>query len=470
MNQPIDTLISGGQIITSQGVRAADIGITGEQISVVAATSSLRNQAETIVDARGLLVLPGAIDTHFHCRTPGYDVRGDFYTETCAAAAGGVTTVFEMPISNPGCATIETFRNRRSYIEQQAIVDVALYGAPGTLQQHDVFGMAAEGAIAFKIFMHRAPLGRDAEFIGICLTEDDQLYEALQLTKATGRRLVVHAESDSLLEAGIKRLRETGRTDMAAHPESRPPLVEALAIARILTLAEDLGAPVHIAHVTSQHALAVIRRFRRDGVDVTAETCTPYLFFDQDQALQLGPFGKINPPIRTKADQEALWGGIADGTIDFVCTDHSTFLLSEKERGLTDIWVAPSGAPGVQTLVPALMTAALSGRFDLATAVRLMAGTPAQIFGIADRKGAIAAGMDADICLYDPAPRSVYRFEDMHSKAREIDRFFRDYAFQGRVVATYSHGRCVFRAGEIVAKAGEGRFLAAAFKPANVAR
>jgi allantoinase len=460
MAPQIDTLIADGSVLTPQGLRSADVAIAGERIVAVTTPGLLRATTARVVDARGLLVLPGAIDIHFHCRTPGYDERGDFFTETRAAAAGGVTTVFEMPISNPGCATVATFRDRRAHLERQAIIDVALYGAPGTLRVEDVQGMAAEGAIAYKIFMHRAPLGRDAEFIGICLTDDDQLYAALRLTKAAGRRLVVHAESDELLEAGISRMRAAGRRDPQAHPESRPAVVEAVAIARILTLAEDLAAPVHIAHVSSAQALAVVRRFRRDGLDVTAETCPHYLLFAEPDYTRLGPYAKINPPIRSAADQAALWDGLADGTLDVVTTDHATYLPEEKERGRDDIWLAPSGVPGVQCLVPMMLTAALRRRISLADALRLIAGTPAQLFGLADRKGAVAPGLDADLCLYDPAPLSRFSFDQMHSQARGVDRLYRDYEFQGRVVATYSRGRCVFREGAILAEPGSGRFLA----------
>ncbi|HEX9923494.1 MAG TPA: dihydroorotase family protein, partial [Anaerolineae bacterium] len=397
----MDLAITSGQIVTEYGRLQADVGIVDGKIVSLAAPGTLMGAAETF-DANGMLVLPGAIDIHFHARTPAYPERGDFYTETRAAAAGGVTTIFEMPISKPGCATPETFHNRRCLIEEQAIINVALIGAPGTLDNDDVLGMAAEGAIAFKIFMHRPPLGREDEFIGICLTEDDQLHQALALVKTTGRRLIVHCESDSLLEAGLARMQAEGRTDLRAHMDSRPPVVEALAVARLLTLAEDVGAPVHVAHVSCAQAVRLIRRFRRDGLDVTAETCPHYLFFDEEDYLRLGPYAKINPPIRTAGDQQALWAGLADGTLDIVTTDHSTFLDREKKRGWDGVWLSPSGAPGVQTLLPMMLTAALRGRLSLEKAVRLISTEPARLFELAPRKGTIAPGADADICIYDP--------------------------------------------------------------------
>ncbi len=455
----MDLAITNGQIITEHGRFWADVGVVGEKIVALAAPGNLPAAAETI-DASGMMVLPGAIDIHFHARTPAYPERGDFYTETRAAAAGGTTTVFEMPISKPGCATPETFRNRRRLLEEQAIIDVALFGAPGTLDHDDVLGMTAEGAIAFKIFMHRPPLGREDEFIGICLTDDDQLHQALALVKRTGRRLVVHCESDSMLEAGIARMQAEGRTDLQAHMDSRPPVVEATGVARLLTLAEDVGGPVHVAHVSSAHAVRVIRRFQRDGVNVTAETCPHYLFFDEEDYLRLGSYAKINPPIRRAEDRQALWQGLVDGVINVVTTDHSPYRVKEKERGRGGVWLSPSGAPGAQSLLSLMMTAALQGRLSLEQAVRLISAEPARLFDLAPRKGTIAPGADADICIYDPRPATVMRREQMWSQARDIDKLYEGISLQGQVAATLSRGRFVFREGEILAPAGSGRFVA----------
>ncbi len=454
----MDLAITGGQVITAYGRFMADIGTADGRIISLTAPGTLLAATETI-DASGMLVLPGAIDIHFHARTPAYPERGDFYTETRAAAAGGVTTVFEMPISKPGCATPEIFRNRRRLIEELAIIDVALFGAPGTLDRDDVLGMAAEGAIAFKIFMHRAPLGREDEFIGICLTEDDQLYETLLLVKETGRRLVVHCESDSMLEAGLARMQAEGRTDLQAHMDSRPPVVEAVGVARLLTMAEDVGTLVHVAHVSSAHALQLIRRFQRDGVNVTAETCPHYLFFDENDYLRLGPYAKVNPPLRSAEDQQALWQGLADGTINVVTTDHGPYLVAEKERGWQGVWLAPSGLPGVQTRVPIMMTAALQGRLSLERVVQLISTEPARLFGLAPRKGTIAPGADADFCIYDPRPATVMRREQMWSQARDIDKLYEGISLQGQVVATVYRGRLIFREGEILAQAGSGGFI-----------
>jgi allantoinase len=454
----VDLAINGGLVVSEHGRVFADVGIAKGRIAALALPGCLQEAARTI-DASGMLVLPGAIDVHFHSRTPAYPERGDFYTETRAAAAGGVTTVLEMPISKPGCATPETFRNRRRLVEEQAIIDVALFGAPGTLNRADVLGMVEEGAIAFKIFMHRPVLGREDEFIGICLTEDEELYQTLALVKETGRRLVAHCESDSMLEAGLARIKAEGRTDLQAHMDSRPPVVEAMGVARLLALAEDLDVPVHVAHVSSTRALQVIRRFQRDGVDVSAETCPHYLFFTEDDYLRLGPYAKYNPPIRTTDDQRSLWQGLADGIISVVTSDHATYLVEEKERHRDQPWLIPSGGPGVQTLLPMMLTAALQGRLSVEQVVRLISAEPARLFGLEGRKGAIEPGLDADLCVYDPRPQTVMTRDKMLSKARDVEKLYDGMPLQGEVTATVSGGRIVYREGQILAEKGSGRFI-----------
>ena len=454
----MDLALIGGEIVSQHGRVRADLGIDAGTVTAISAPGHIGAATERI-DATDMLVLPGAIDVHFHSRSPAYPERGDFYTETRAAAAGGVTTVLEMPISKPGCATPETFRNRRRLVEEQAIIDVGLYGAPGTLNRDDVLGMVEEGAVAFKIFMHRPVPGREDEFIGICLTEDEELYQTLALVKETGRRLVVHCESDSLLAAGLARIEAEARTDAQAHMDSRPPVVEAVGVARLLTMAEDAGTPVHVTHVSSRHALQVIQRFQRDGVDVSAETCPQYLFFTEDDYLRLGPYAKYNPPIRSAEDQRALWQGLADGSLTVVTSDHGPYLVEEKERHRDRPWLIPSGGPGVQTLLPMMMTAALQGRLSVEQVVGLISAEPARLFGLAGRKGSIEPGLDADLCIYDPRAETVMTRDKMFSKSRDVDKLYEGMPLQGEVVATISAGRIVYREGQILGERGTGRFI-----------
>ncbi|MFN8378086.1 MAG: hypothetical protein U0452_05385 [Anaerolineae bacterium] len=244
----VETVITNGNVVTERGVEALDIGISGGRIVALVAHGTVLDAAETI-DASGQYVIPGAVDIHFHCRAPAYPQRGDFASETQAAAAGGVTTIFEMPISKPCCATGDIFRSRKALGEANAYVNFALFGAPGLLDRREIEDMAAEGAIAWKIFMTAPPAGRNDEFEGLCIPSSDMLYQALKLVAETGLVCTVHPEDNTLLEWHMAQLMEAGRNDIAAHGESRPPHVEALAIATLLTLNEQIQANVHCASV-----------------------------------------------------------------------------------------------------------------------------------------------------------------------------------------------------------------------------
>ncbi|MYI42090.1 MAG: amidohydrolase family protein, partial [Chloroflexi bacterium] len=348
----LDTLITNAQVALESGVQRLDLGILDRRIALLCSDST-GMRAEQIIDAGGKLLLPGAIDIHFHA--PAYPQRGDFATETRAAAAGGVTTIFEMPISKPCCATGEIFRRRRQLAQRDSYVNFGLYGAPGLLDRAEITAMVDEGAIAFKIFMTAAPKGRDDEFEGLCLPDAPQLYQALQLVAETGLVCAVHAENNQLLEWHTAQLIAAGRNDVPAHGESRPPHVEALAIATLLTLNESIGAQLHIAHLSCAEALAVFRRFKATGSTASAETCPHYLLFTEDDLARVGPYAKINPPLRKAADQAALWEGLRDGSLMAITTDHSPFTVAEKESAREDIWATPPGAPGVEELLPGVM-------------------------------------------------------------------------------------------------------------------
>jgi allantoinase len=453
-----DTLIINGDVVTERGVEQLDIGIRGEQIVALLARCTPA-EAREIIDAAGMYVLPGAVDIHFHCRAPAYPERGDFATETWAAAAGGVTTIFEMPISKPCCATVDIFRARKALGEANAYVNFALYGAPGLLRREEVQAMAAEGAVAWKIFTTGAPAGRNDEFEGLCLPGTEELFQGLALVAETGLVCTIHCEDNPLLEWNTARLQAAGRNDIAAHGESRPPYVEALAISTVLTINEAVGANIHIAHVSSAAALNALRRFKRMGATATGETCPHYLFFTEDDMQRVGPYAKINPPLRSHADQAALWEGLADGSLMAVTTDHSPFTVEEKERARTDIWRTPPGAPGIEELVLGMIDAALKGRISLNKAVSLISSNGAKRFGVYPQKGAIIVGSDADLVLYDPRQTTTIAQEMLYSKAKACDKLYEGMTYQGRIRRTLVNGRTVFVDGAVVGERGWGKFV-----------
>jgi len=450
--------IVGGQIANEQGIFAADIGVHNGKIVQVAVPGQLGSATETL-DATGLLVMPGAIDIHWHCRAPAYPERGDFSSETRAAAAGGVTTVFEMPISKPGCATSEILKKRRALGQRDSYVNFGLFCSPGLLDRQDILAMAAEGAIGFKIFMHPPHPGREDEFQGLCITDEGDLYQALMLVRETGLHCTIHSESAQLLEYFSVSMKRTGRKDPLAHVDGRPPVIEASAIATLTVLADALQVPIHIAHLSSKSGLTLIREAQARGVPVTAETCPQYLFFDKQDMDRLGPYAKINPPLRARTDVEALWQGIYDGTIAAVTTDHSPFLVEEKERGWGDIWAGVSGAPGVETFVPVMMDAASSGRLTVSQVVKLISANPARLFRLYPQKGVIQAGSDADLILLDPRAEWTVDTDKMFSRSRHTDKFYAGRKLKGRVISTIVGGNLVYHRGEIVGEQGGGAFV-----------
>lgn len=418
-----------------------------------------RVDAAEVLDAEGMFVLPGAIDIHFHCRAPAFPMRGDFTTETRAAAAGGVTTVFEMPVSKPTVATVAVWEQRRVLAERQAVVNVALYGSPGRLQAHEIEAMAAAGAIGFKLFLPPALKGREDEFEGLIASNMGAVVQALELIRPTGLRCVFHAEDPSLLAYYSARAAAGPGPDFRRHGQSRPPIVEATAVAALVVLADHLDAPVHIAHVSTKGAVELIRAARAGGAPVTAETCPHYLLFTDDILEVAGPYGKINPPIRSAEDRASLWAGLRDGVLDVIATDHAPYHPSEKEAGWENILRAPSGHPGVEALVPVVLTQALNGRLGLDEAIELISTRPAQLFDLYPRKGSLRPGADADITIYDPRlPRRIDRTQWV-SRAAECNRLYDGMPVQGKVHATLVGGRPVFYDGRLLGKPGDGRVV-----------
>lgn len=454
----LDLAIKGGTVVTENGVFAADVGIEGDKIALVARSGGLP-AARREINAEGILILPGVIDIHFHVRAPAHPQRGTWESESRAAAAGGVTTVLEMPISTPGCARRDILENRKQLGLSQAYVNFGLYGAPGLLDRDEILGMADAGACGFKVFTHAAPKDRADEFLGICIEREADLYKALELTKETGLITSFHAENQSLIELFEERIRATGRRDPMAFVESRPPAVEAMSVAQLVVLCAATGARVHIAHVSCAAALNALRKGQTDGLPMTGETCPHYLLFTEEDMAKHGPFAMIKPPLRTAADQAALWGGLFDGSLMAITTDHSPFTLAEKERGLENIWQGAIGAPGVEALVPFVMTEALEGRLTLEQAVRFISTDGAKLFNFYPQKGSIQPGADADLTLYDPRGEGTIDSSRWLTKSKVTERLYHGRRQVGRVDRTIVNGQLVYDRGQIVAEMGVGRFV-----------
>lgn len=453
----LDLLVAGGQALTPDGVHPLDIGVADGRIAGLYARGAAP-EAETVLDATGLHVLPGIVDIHFHVRAPAYPERGTVQSETRAAAAGGVTTLFEMPISKPCCANASEVARRRDHFAENAYIDFGIYAAMGDLTESSRDAMLAEGAIAFKIFTTPAPPGRADEFDGLAFPDEADQYRALLLAAGTDRPLVVHAESAQLLSHFEAASRTLDPADAATHGASRPAICEATAVAKLLAMNISAGARLHIAHVTSAETVQVLRAFAGTS-DFTAETCPQYLFATEQDVARAGVFGKVNPPIRHQADQDALWQAIDDGVITHVTTDHAPFSMAEKAASLGNFPAAPPGVPGIEFMLPAMLDAVSMGRLSLKAAHDLICANGARRYGVYPRKGALLPGSDADLTLVDLAAETVISRETLHTHARDVAHLIEGRRLRGAVVRTLLAGRSVFAAGEILGTAGAGRAI-----------
>lgn len=454
----LDTRVVGGTVVSATGSSRLDVGVAGGRFVGLYAAGWAPEARET-VQAAGLLVLPGVVDAHFHCRAPGHPEREDFDSGTQAAAAGGVTTICEMPTAVPAVRDAATFRDRRAFASRQAHVDFALWAGGGAHSAADIQGMAAEGAIGYKLFLHAAPPGREVEYAGVTATDTASLYQSLAWIQPTGLPLAIHCEDDALIHARTEQLRARGEVGPRAHAASRPPFVEAVAVSTVLILAEEVGTRVHFPHVSTAHGLELVAAAKRRGRPVSVETCPHYLLFEADVADRAGPFAKINPPIRSAADRQALWSGIRDRTVDVVASDHAPYTLEEKEAGWQDVFRAPSGCPGAELMAPALLDRALRGELSLERVVELVSERPATLFGLGRRKGAVQPGRDADLVLFDPAGSWLVRTDRLLSRSGGSARLYEGMALRGRVVATYVRGRPAYQDGAIVNDLGAGEFV-----------
>jgi dihydroorotase (multifunctional complex type) len=452
-----DTLISGGIVLTPDGPMPLDLAITGGRITALLTPGS-GGAATEVIDATGLTVLPGIVDIHFHVRAPAYPERGTVQTETRAAAAGGVTTIFEMPISKPCCSTPEEVANRRDHFAENAVVDFALIAAMGDLTATSRDAMLAEGAVAFKIFTTPAPVGREDEFEGLAFPGEAEQLAALRCAAESGKVLIVHAESAELLAAAESRAKALDPARATTHEAARPAICETVAVAKLLAMNIEAQARLHIAHVTSAATVEVLRAFAGTS-PFTAETCPQYLFFTSDDVEKAGIYAKVNPPIRGKADQDALWQAIADGVITHVTTDHAPFAKAEKQAAEGNFLTAPPGVPGIEIFLPAMLDAVAQGRLTLAEMHRLMCSNGARLHGIYPRKGAILPGSDADLVLVDLTAETVIAPDMLHSHARDVAHLFYGRRFRGRVRRTLLAGVPVFGDGEVTGRPGQGRFV-----------
>lgn len=453
-----DVVIRNAKVVTRSFITETEVYISEGIIKRLGYYES-RPRADLIIDASGLVILPGLVDTHVHFRDPGMTHKEDFETGSRGAAAGGTTTVCDMPTTFPVVTNRRIFREKLNEVKKKSVVDFALYSAASVDNLRELEGVAEEGAIAFKTYTVSPPKERVKEYEGAFVTEFGQLLAVMEKSSQLGLLHCIHAEDDSSVKYFTDKLKSAGRRDPHAHCEARPNLAEKIAVYQAIAAAEYSGARLHLLHISTREAVEMIRAAKGRGVKVTAETCPHYLYFTERDMERLGSYGKFNPPARTDEDVKALWEAVRDGVIDAIVSDHAPHSREEKDEGREDIWKAPPGTPGVETKLPAILSKAAGWGLELQDVVRLCSTSPAAIFGVGSRKGEIREGMDADLVVLDPCERWRLDPSELQTKAKDTV-IFAGMEMKGRIRYTLLRGKVVYERGVGFEKPGIGAFIA----------
>ncbi len=445
---PQEILISGGTVVTSEGRFDADVRVRDETIVEIGIGLAAGAGARTI-DASGLLVMPGGVDPHVHLSAR---LRDDYRTGSRAALAGGITTMSNFAFPAGGRTLAQAIEREAALIREQAIADVILHAGindPAS-QEGQMTTLAAEtGQTSTKIFMVRTVF--DAEVPDYMATMD-----------AAGRAgilTMVHCEDGPILARAVAELTAAGRTSLEYFPDSRPVVGEVVATQRAVAMAEATGAPIYAVHVSAEGALRVLQDARDRGLSVFVETRPIYLHFTRerfegpDRGLYVG-----QPPLREQRDQDALWAGIANGSVHVLGTDHVAYLREEKMDPSQTISRHRAGLNNLQVVRPMLWSeGVVQGRISEERFVAVTSTNAAKLFGLYPRKGTVAVGSDADIVLWDPDETRTIRDEDMFSGTGFS--VYSGWEVTGWPVMTLRRGEVVYVNGEILAGAGSGELL-----------
>ncbi|WP_028977487.1 allantoinase AllB [Sporolactobacillus terrae] len=449
-----DHLIKNGTIATPSETYQANLYIKEGKISAISKTA-LEGTAEQETDARGQYILPGLIDVHVHSRDPGPTYKEDFFTSTQAAAAGGITTIFDMPNTTPPTRDAASYQAQVANLTPKAHVDFGLWGiALGPMNNAGLPELHDAGVIGIKYFWGYAVNKNTFQLTYnyepgmtdvLPPLSDGEVYQIFQDVAKTGNVLAIHGEDSSLIQTLTEQVKKSGRDDYEALLDGRPNLAEEVTVQMGTAFSRASGAKLHVLHVTTAEAADAIRRAQAQGAPVSAETCPHYLFLSNEDYPTVGAVMKIYPPVKYKKDQQALWQAINDGTITIISSDHAPHTAEEKSGSL---WKIPAGMPGTETMAPLMLNAVNEGKLSLQKLTALMSENPAKRFGIYPQKGSLEVGTDADITIVDLNKETTIKATNLHSKSKVTA--YDGWHIKGVPVQTIVRGVTVMKNGEIV--------------------
>src|SRR5690349_14092111 len=452
-----DTVIRNATVVTATDTYRADVGISGDRVSAIAAQLPIEN-AGRIIEATGLMLIPGGIDVHTHLDMPfgGTTSADDFETGTRAAAFGGTTTLIDFAIQYKGQTLRTAFDAWMQKASSKAVCDYAFHCIITDLadaQLEEMNALVREGVTSFKLFM---------AYPGVFMLDDASIFKAFRATAKNGGLVCMHAENGSAIDVIVQQALAEGKRAPKYHALTRPTTAEAEATGRAIALAEMAGAPVYIVHLSCNDALEKVREARDRGLPAYAETCPQYLYLSLENMDAPGFEGAkyvFTPPLREKWHQEKLWQGLAKDTLQVVSTDHCPFCFKEqKEMGKDDFTKIPNGGPGIEHRLSLIYTGGVHGkRFSPNRFVEIVSTAPAKLFGLYPRKGTIAVGSDADMVIFNPDQEETISAKTHHMR---VDySMFEGIKIKGAPKTVFSRGKAVIDAGKFVGRPGAGQFL-----------
>ena len=442
----VDSVLTNAKAYLKERGQIVDCSIAIEEgkIQKIGRESQMP-QADEKTDLHNLLVLPGLIDEHVHLRDEGRAYKEDFISGTSAAAAGGFTTVLDMPNNDPVTMSVGRLSNRMEVAQRRLLVNVGFYSEfPKTLPE--IKEIANAGAIAFKLFMGNQTGGLNVD-------DDAAIKEAFKAVADTKLPLAVHAEDRVMLAANETKLKQTQKNALADYLRAHTEAVEIKAVQRLLKLSEGTDVKLNFCHISTSESLAAISEAKKAGRKVTCEVTPNHLMLASEEIASFGGLAIMAPPLRDRLQVNALWKGLDDGSVDTLGSDHAPHTLEEKMA--SSVWEVKAGSPGLEVTLPLMLTMVRKNKLTLNQVVAFLSEKPAEIYGLTDR-GYLEAGKNADLTIVDYSP---FKIDATKFKTKAKFSPYNGWEVWGKPAKTIVNGQVVYEDGEIIAKGGVGSIV-----------
>jgi allantoinase len=452
----LDILIKNGKAVLPTGVTETDIGIKDGKIAIV--KNGIINKAAIEWDAENQYIFPGMIDVHVHFSEPGREHWEGFHTGSMMMAAGGCTTYLDMPLNGiPSTVNLEALSTKAEIGNEKSFIDFSLWGGLVPGNEKDLEALAEGGVIGFKAFLSSTG---NKEFEAV---DDLTLLNGMKRIAKLGKVLALHSESDAITSWLKEEKEKEGKSSADDYLESRPIIAEVEAVERAIYYSELTGCPLHLVHISSAKAIEVIEQAKQKGMNITVETCPHYLLYNHEHLRGLGTIAKCAPPLREKEEQQKLISLLIENKFDMISSDHSPCPYELKDPNVYNMFQAWGGISGGQFTLLSMIELALKYKIPFDTVAKWTASVPAERFGLADRKGKIAKGLDADLAIITLNDSHTVTEENFYAKHKQS--LYMGHTFPCRIVGTINRGNLVFKEGVIVAPIPNGRWV----KPCEIA-